>query len=148
MVVTTSLQVAKFIIQKAKSPVSNLKIQKLLYYVQGWHLGIHGEPVFSQPIQAWIHGPVVPYVFAKFKEYKWTSIPPDPVPVVLTPHLETHVMKVLGAYQHLTAAQLEARSHKERPWNEARKGLSPDEPSTAEITHASMKRYFGRRSHG
>ena len=97
MITAHSLNVAKFIIQKAKSPVSNLKLQKLLYYVQGWHLGIYGEPVFSQPIQAWIHGPVVPYVFGKFKEYKWISIPPDPTTVVLTQNLETHVVKVLNA---------------------------------------------------
>ena len=148
MITTTSLHVAKFIIQKAKSPVSNLKIQKLLYYVQGWHLGIHGEPVFSHPIQAWIHGPVVPYVFGKFKGYKWTSIPPDPTPMVLTPQVEVHEMKVLNAYQHLTAAQLEAISHKESPWLEARRGLAPDQPSTAEITHASMKRYFRQKAHG
>jgi uncharacterized phage-associated protein len=148
MITAHSLNVAKFIIQKAKSPVSNLKLQKLLYYVQGWHLGIYGEPVFSQPIQAWIHGPVVPYVFGKFKEYKWISIPPDPTTVVLTQNLETHVVKVLNAYQHLTAAQLEAISHKEAPWLEARKGLAPTQPSTAEITHASMKRYFGRKLNG
>ena len=148
MTTTSAFTVAKFIIQKAKSPVSNLKLQKLLYYVQGWHLGIHGEPVFSQSIQAWIHGPVVPFVFGKFKHYKWTTIPKDTTRIVLTPELEAHVGKVLGAYQHLTAAQLEAISHKESPWIEARKGLSPDEPSMAEISHASMKRYFGRRLHG
>ena len=42
--------------------VSNLKLQKLLYYVQGFHLAVFGEPLFEEEIEAWMYGPVVPSV--------------------------------------------------------------------------------------
>ena len=38
--------------------ISNLKLQKLLYYVQGFHLAIENEPLFMEDIQAWQYGPV------------------------------------------------------------------------------------------
>ena len=48
--------------------ITNLKLQKLVYYSQAWFLGIYQKPLFSDKIEAWVHGPVVPalcrpYVF-------------------------------------------------------------------------------------
>ena len=51
--------------------ISNLKLQKLLYYAQAWHLALYGEPLFRDRIEAWVHGPVVPPVFGAFKHNKW-----------------------------------------------------------------------------
>jgi len=49
--------------------ISNLKVQKLLYYVQGFHLAIHKQPLFNEDIYAWMYGPVVPEVYHHFKKY-------------------------------------------------------------------------------
>ena len=50
--------------------LTNLKLQKLLYYAQGLYLAMHGgEPLFSDPIYAWEHGPVVPQVYLAYKGY-------------------------------------------------------------------------------
>ncbi|WP_162601179.1 Panacea domain-containing protein [Occallatibacter savannae] len=145
---TTARNLAKFIVQRA-GPISNLKLQKLLYYVQGWHLGLHGKPVFHEQIQAWVHGPVVPSVFHMYKEFKWTPITADPLPVKLDDSFVTHTLTVIGVYGKLNAAQLEKLSHQEDPWIHARKGLDPKVPSNAVITHESMKRYFfGKRANG
>jgi len=46
--------------------ITNLKLQKLLYYAQGVYLAMKGEPLFSDPIEAWTHGPVVPDVYRAF----------------------------------------------------------------------------------
>ena len=140
--------IATFIVQKAGTPISNLKLQKLLYYVQGWHLGIHGKPVFDEQIEAWVHGPVVPVVFREYRDFKWNPIAVSELPAKIDPEISEHTLSVLGAYGKLTAAQLEAVSHIEEPWIEARKGLGPKEPSNAVITHASMKRFFGKRANG
>lgn len=145
---TTSAHIlAKLIVQRAGTPISNLKLQKLLYYVQGWHLGIHGKPIFHEHIEAWVHGPVVPVIFREFRDFKWNPIVVDERPVQIDLQLSGHALAVLGAYGKLTAAQLEAVSHLEEPWIEARKGLDPREPSHAVITHASMKRFFGKLAH-
>ncbi len=39
--------------------ISNLKLQKLLYYAQGFHLALYDKLLFSEDIEAWQHGPVV-----------------------------------------------------------------------------------------
>jgi uncharacterized phage-associated protein len=39
--------------------MSLLKLGKLLYFAQGWHLGLHGTPLFDDPVLAWREGPVV-----------------------------------------------------------------------------------------
>jgi len=49
--------------------ISNLKLQKLLYYAQGVCLAINGTPLFGEQIFAWKHGPVVPGVYDEFKDF-------------------------------------------------------------------------------
>ena len=34
--------------------ISNLKLQKLLYYMQGFHLAYFNEPLFEEDIEAWM----------------------------------------------------------------------------------------------
>ena len=40
--------------------MSNMKLQKMLYYQQGYHLAAFGTPLFDEDIEAWMYGPVVP----------------------------------------------------------------------------------------
>lgn len=54
-----SHDVAKYIIaefHEAEDFITNMKVQKLLYYVQGWHLGLYGAPVFDKQFQVWFMG--------------------------------------------------------------------------------------------
>ena len=47
--------------------MTNLRLQKMLYYAQGWMIMRHGKPLFSEPIEAWQYGPVVPVCYEWFK---------------------------------------------------------------------------------
>ncbi|MFD2419431.1 Panacea domain-containing protein [Amycolatopsis pigmentata] len=49
-----------------EATLSNLKLQKLLYYAQGHYLALTGRPLFDDEIQAWSHGPVVPAVYRQW----------------------------------------------------------------------------------
>lgn len=49
--------------------LTNLKLQKLLYYQQGFHLANFGTPLFKEDIEAWMYGPVVPCIYDHFREY-------------------------------------------------------------------------------
>ncbi len=51
--------VARYILEK-RGRMSAMKLQKLVYYSQGWHLVFDGEPLFAERIEAWANGPVVP----------------------------------------------------------------------------------------
>ena len=47
--------------------ISNLKLQKLLYYAQSAYLALKNTPLFSNNIIAWNHGPVVEEIYQKYK---------------------------------------------------------------------------------
>ena len=49
--------------------MSNLKLQKLVYYAQGYHLALFNKEFFSDEIEAWEHGPVVPQLYHCYKQY-------------------------------------------------------------------------------
>ena len=68
-----ALDIANKILAKASSNpneedlISNMKLQKLLYYQQGFHLAYFGTPLFDEEIEAWMYGPAVPGVYEHFK---------------------------------------------------------------------------------
>lgn len=67
--VNSSLDLAKYIVTKCVNencPISNLQLQKILYYIQEWSLKNTGEPIFPDDIEAWQFGPVVPKVYYYF----------------------------------------------------------------------------------
>lgn len=73
----SALDVAKYILNycsEAGTPISNLKLQKLLYFVQGEFFKNKGEPLFNEHIAAWQFGPVVPDVYYEFCAYAGTPI--------------------------------------------------------------------------
>lgn len=49
--------------------MTHLRLQKLLYFAQGWHLARYGKPLFDDEIEAWQYGPVVPTVYDTYKQY-------------------------------------------------------------------------------
>lgn len=62
------LNIAKYIIDKCTTdrfPISNLQLQKILYYIQREFLQ-QGINAFSEEIEAWQFGPVVPEVYKQY----------------------------------------------------------------------------------
>ena len=49
--------------------MTNLRLQKPLYFAQGWHLARFGQPLFDASIGAWPYGPAVPEAYRAYKEY-------------------------------------------------------------------------------
>jgi uncharacterized phage-associated protein len=140
----TASNIAKYILChfRAKGdPIDNLKLQKLLYYTQAWYLAINGIPLFSDQIEAWVHGPVVPSVFREYRAYRWSPITAD---VSYQPDSGTanHIDVVLVAYGEYSAWDLEKLSHSEEPWKQARAGIPPDQSSRSIITHESMRAFY------
>lgn len=64
-----------FISSKEYGDLTNLKLQKMLYYAQGMHLSYYGSPLFNEKIEAWQYGPVVHKAYNEFKKYKDMPIP-------------------------------------------------------------------------
>ena len=73
-----ALDVAECVIRKANAiddPISNLKLQNILYFIQAEFLITKNKPCFREDIEAWGFGPVVPVVYREYKAYGGTSIP-------------------------------------------------------------------------
>ena len=145
----TAHDVAKYIIaefHEAEDLITNMKVQKLLYYVQGWHLGLYGTPVFDDQFQAWVHGPVQYEVYNKYKNYYWNPIlePIDKPNFELS--LIKHINEVLQAYGGETGYMLEVLTHQEWPWIEARNDLSPNTPSQNIISTKTMEEFFAEKA--
>ncbi|MEV0359136.1 type II toxin-antitoxin system antitoxin SocA domain-containing protein [Nocardia sp. NPDC050697] len=135
------VDVARYILSK-RSPMSAMKLQKLVYYSQGWHLVFDGEPLFDAPIQAWANGPVVPVLYAQHRgQFVVDEDTFAPVGQLAESELQT-VDAVLASYGHLDAHQLSNLTHTERPWIEAREGVPDGARSNAEISLATMLEYY------
>ena len=67
--------------------VTNLKLQKTLYYVQGYYLYRFGKPLFDDEIVNWAYGPVVPEAYFEFCSY---GANPGQIKAVLTIPLGKH----------------------------------------------------------
>lgn len=121
--------------------ITNLKLQKLLYYAQAWNLVFAGEPLFHDSIEAWVHGPVVPSVFRKFRGYRWSKIDCAVSPSEDS-RIIAHLNSVLDAYGSIQATRLESLTHREEPWKAARGDRPIDEPCNAVIDTDVMKKYY------
>jgi len=64
-------------IDEEDSKITNLKLQKLLYYAQGFHLALFEKELFAEEIEAWMHGPVSPDAYQLFKKFGANIIPCD-----------------------------------------------------------------------
>lgn len=126
--------------------ITNLKLQKLLYYAQGWFLADHGRPLFDEPIEAWVRGPVVPSVYRAFKRFTWQPIAPEAEPTEVPPHVFQHLQEVWDGYGRYTGRDLERMTHCEPPWLLARQGLRPDDPSNRPIEPSVMRDFFSREA--
>lgn len=105
--------------------ISNLKLQKLMYYAQGFHLALFGKKLFPNDIEAWTHGPVVPELYHKYKEYGSGPIPrPEQVAMEKyddsTRELLNDIVNVYGQY---SGWKLRNMTHEELPWQKSTPGV-------------------------
>ena len=120
--------------------ISNLKLQKLVYYAQGVALAVKDSPLFPEPIYAWRHGPVVPELYHKFKAHGSNAIPNSgsfDLSILSTEDKEI-LDEVYDVYGQFSGWKLRNMTHQEPPWINAEK-------YELEITHESMKNYFKTR---
>lgn len=100
--------------------ITNMRINKLMYYAQAWSLVQSKKPLFEEDFEAWDYGPVLPSVYKKYKKYKKNNI--DKVdPDYSVNDLSTDDLKVLlSAYtyfnQYSTTRLVNATHQKGSPW--------------------------------
>lgn len=103
--------------------MSNMKLQKMLYYEQGYHLAEYGTPLFDEDIEAWMYGPVVPCVYEHFKGHGAGGLLPETESTVsLSDDEEDLFNEVFDTYVDFSAYGLMRKTHSESPWRKTTTG--------------------------
>ncbi len=134
---------AKWFIQRAADSgdaLTNMKLQKLLYYAHGYSLVRRGVGISREPIQAWEHGPVAPEQYRMFSAFDR-----DPIPgaftesrAIVSPEVESILEAVWREFGQLSAAELRRMTHREAPW----RSVYVDGQRDLVISDQTMLEYF------
>lgn len=120
--------------------MSNMRLQKMLYYEQGYHLAAFGTPLFDEDVEAWMFGPVVPGVYEHFKKYGAGGIMPETESLIeLTDEEEDLFNDVFDAYVDFSTYGLMRKTHGESPWRKTETGFGNI------ISHDKMIEFFSKK---
>lgn len=140
----TALQVAEWFLaynrnamnEEGADYISNLKLQKLLYYAQGSFLAVNDSPLFDDDIVAWQHGPVVEAVYHQYKCNGANGIPyeKDFDFSEFTEEENELLSEVYSTFGQYSAWKLRNMTHEETPWQET--------PKNSVIPKEKIMEYF------
>ena len=105
--------------------LTNMKLNKILYYAQGHYLQKYGKPLFEDCIEAWPHGPVIRSVYAKYKDFTDRRITAYDVAQIqcIDDDTKSYLVDVARKYGRFTASTLRNMTHKPKtPWSEVQIG--------------------------
>ena len=142
----TASEIAKHLIYLASKKVvgdseeregiTNLKLQKVLYFAQACSLAQREKPLFSDRIEAWEHGPVVPKVYQEYKKNASNPIIVKKDAVSLSEKEKEFVADVWKTFGGYSAGKLVDITHAHKPWKEAYKSTGKA------ISQKSLKEYY------
>lgn len=127
-------------------PISTMKLQKLVFYANAYHLVSYDTPLFPDAIEAWANGPVVRKLFNHHRKRYVIGRDDLPVPScaeTLTIREKQSVRHVVERVGSLSGAQLSDLTHAEEPWLNQRRGVAPGDRSENRISHQSIKDFYG-----
>lgn len=143
------LQIISYVFETLEE-VTPLTLQKILYFIQGIYSGLHGEPVFMEDCEAWVHGPVYPEVYNLFRDFKYNPIEDARFAVLgdrekeLTGDEKRAAELVVRTFGIYSGKMLERITHREEPWIRARRGYGETIPSREKVSKESIRVYYDR----
>lgn len=154
----SALDIARYVVNYSNSKdygITNLKLQKVLYFIQAWFLMKKEERCFRNEIIAWELGPVIPEVYHEFKRFgssyipnvkSFLSIDNDDIwsmkrvaftDDVINDSDKEIINKIVDDLSEFSATYLVKVTHKQKPWIDAyAKGKNTI------ISEESMRNYF------
>lgn len=123
-----------------------LKLQKLLYYAQGYALALLRRPLFAERIKAWEHGPVVPQVRMAYKDFPGVLPRPDDLDLLaVDPAVRAILDRVYAEFGQYAAWALRNMTHDERPWTETTQSDEIDRQLMADFFAERLQKVAGQR---
>ena len=149
--------VANYFLQKSFDTgvqVTQMKLLKLVYIAHGWHRGYFSKNLINDAVQAWRHGPVIPDLYRKIKQYGRSSIdapipgyglPGDGTPENEPPEELTMALldKVWDTYGKYSGIKLSALTHlPDTPWDKIWSQSGGDNYSGAIIPNELIEEHY------
>lgn len=126
-----------------KQNMTHKKLQKLCYYAQAWSYAINGYKLADTVFEAWTHGPVSPVLYDFFKSFGFSTIKIKCSNKLIFDSKDEDLLEsVWLTYGNHTGNALEALSHNELPWQEARRGYDANERCSVPIFPETMRDYY------
>jgi len=135
--------------------ISNLKLQKVLYFIQAYFLISTNKQCFKEKIEAWDFGPVVPEAYREYKQFGSGDIPTISFVVdfdkdniwnskvqqyeddVIASVDKVMIEAVVDKFADYSATDLVSITHRQAPWKNAYQ-----QGRNNEITLEAIKEYF------
>lgn len=150
--------VANYFLQKAAQDgyqVTQMKLMKLVYIGFGWALALLDRELFSDRIEAWQHGPVIPSLYHEFKHFGARPITElamefdldsldSSIPEIPEEDQDARLVleKVWGIYKGFSANALRAKTHEDNtPW----KAVWNEDERNIEIPRDLIGPHFKRK---
>ncbi len=133
---------------EAGESITQMKVQKMVYFAHGYHLAKYGKPLIQESFEAWKFGPVVPNIYQDFKFYGSKPIsdsdyeeyaPKELVNYRFDEDAEDAINYTWEVTKDLSAIALSNWTHQPNsPWSNV---YNPEEWSTL-IDNYDIKEYF------
>jgi len=153
-----AITLANYIL-KHYGPMSHLKLQKLLFYCDAYHLAYFQDELIPESFEAWVHGPVCRAVYNSLKDNsvlysdlgfdcRNDADPDSDVEDSLNSSQLELVHSVLKYLHSWSGFELETATHGEWPWIEARGSLPPSKPCSNKISKKTTQDYYFKEING
>ena len=141
------LTIANFFIKKGiefSDPISQTKIQRLVYIAHGWYLALTGNPLINSVVEAWRFGPIIPEIYDAFKAYgnlplKHVIDNKESINKEVKKLLEV-VWNLYGRYSTFFLSNFTHQSN--TPWDIVAKEYSYNIPANKDIDDRIIRAYF------
>jgi uncharacterized phage-associated protein len=146
--------------QRAGIPVSNLALQKIVFFCHAFYMVETGKPLIKHEFEAWEYGPVLQYVYREFKDAGSSPITAraramnplngnmEVVPPILTKEVEERLLPIINFYSRLAPWDLVELSHaKGGPWDHIWNN-SPQVNPGMKIPNEAIRDFYSRAAAG
>lgn len=104
--------------QEERVQLTNMQLQKLVFFSHGYHLALQNEPLYYEETRAWPFGPVIPNLYEHLQQYGSSSVTSYlPSSEALNEQQRSIIRLVWDAYKQYDAWRLSDISHRPgSPW--------------------------------
>lgn len=127
----------------SKESMTHKKLQKMCYYAYSWYLALYDKCLFNDgKFEAWVHGPVNPNLYQRYRDWGWRDIPKKSRKINLPLEITAFLDIIYNTFSGFSGDELESMTHQEAPWIEARRGFLPEQPSNQVISDNTIKSFY------